>query len=190
MMLLMKDIVFDDSPLIREVSLPVELPLSKEDRKLILDMHEFLVNSQDEEISEKYQIRPGVGIAAVQLGVLKRMCAIHIIDFDEDGNIKNTTDYALVNPKVISYTEKKSYLKNGEGCLSVDKDVEGLVPRHAKITVEAYDALTDKEVKIVARGFLSICLQHELDHLDGKLFYDHIDKEHPTDPIQNAMIVE
>lgn len=189
-MLLMKDVVFDNNPLIRKVSLPVELPLSEEDEKLLLDMHEFLVNSQDEEIAKKYNLRPGVGIAAIQLGVLKRMCAIHIIDYDDDGNIKEIINYALVNPKIVSYTEKKSYLKNGEGCLSVDKEIEGLVPRHAKITVEAYDALSKKNIKIVARGFLSICLQHEMDHLDGLLFYDHIDKDHPKDPIPNAMIIE
>lgn len=189
-MLLMKDIIDDHDERIRQISQPVEMPLSKEDEQLLLDMHEFLVNSQDEELSEKYDLRPAVGIAAVQLGILKRMCAIHVLNYDSDGNIKNADDYALVNPKIVSYTEKQSYLKDGEGCLSVNEDVAGLVPRHAKVTVKGYDVLTKQDVTIVARGFLSICLQHELDHFDGKLFYDHINKEHPTAPIQGAMVIE
>ncbi|MFR7591176.1 MAG: peptide deformylase [Longibaculum sp.] len=189
-MLLMKDIIDDHHPLIREVSQPVDLPLSQEDEQLLLDMHEFLVNSQDEEMSEKYKLRPAVGIAAVQLGILKRMCAIHVLTYDKDGNVAKADDYALVNPKIVSYTEKVSYLKDGEGCLSVNDDVEGYVPRHAKVTVKGYDVLTHQDVTIVARGFLSICLQHELDHFDGKLFYDHINKEAPKAPILNAMVVE
>lgn len=189
-MILMKDIIDDSNPLVRQVSQPVELPLSQEDEKLLLDMHKYLVNSQEEEIAEQYGLRPGVGIAAVQLGVLKRMCAIHIIDYDEDGNIKEKTDYALVNPKIVSYTEKQSYLKDGEGCLSVNEEIEGYVPRHAKVTVKGYDAITHQDVTIVARGFLSICLQHELDHFDGKLFYDYINKEHPKMPLPNAMVID
>ncbi|WP_050635769.1 peptide deformylase [Candidatus Stoquefichus sp. SB1] len=189
-MLLMKDIIDDHHPLIREISKPVEMPLSQEDEQLLRDMHEFLVNSQDEEMSEKYQIRPAVGIAAVQVGVLKRMCAIHVLTYDDEGNIKKTDDYGLVNPKIVAYTEKKSYLKDGEGCLSVNDDVDGYVPRYAKVTVKGYDIFQKQDITIVARGFLSICLQHELDHFDGKLFYDHIDKEHPKAPIPNAMVVE
>ncbi|MEG0453118.1 MAG: peptide deformylase [Coprobacillus sp.] len=189
-MILMKDIVDDTNPLIRQISQPVDLPLSQEDRKVLMDMYEYLVNSQDEKLAEKYDLRPGVGMAAIQVGVLKRMCAIHVINYDDDGDIKSEDNYALVNPKVVSYTEKRSYLKDGEGCLSVNENFDGYVPRYAKITVKGYDALTDKEVKIVARGFLSICLQHELDHFDGKLFYDYINKENPKAPIPNAMIVD
>lgn len=189
-MLLMKDIIDDNSPLVRKVSEPVALPLSKEDEKLLLDMHQFVVNSQDEDISEKYDLRPAVGIAAVQVGVLKRMCAIHVVDYDNDGNIKKVHSYALANPKIVSYTEKKAYLKDGEGCLSVDYNVEGIVPRYAKVTVKGYDALTKKDVTIVARGFLSMCLQHELDHFEGTLFYDHINKENPKAPIPGAMVIE
>ena len=189
-MILMKDIIDDHHPLIREISKPVEMPVSEEDEKLLLDMHEFLVNSQDEEMSKKYQLRPAVGIAAVQLGILKRMCAIHVLTYDDEGNIKKADDYALVNPKIVSYTEKQSYLKDGEGCLSVNDEVQGYVPRYAKVTVKGYDVLTDQEVKIVARGFLSICLQHELDHFEGTLFYDRINKENPLAPIPNAMVID
>ena len=168
-MLLMKDIIDDSNELIRTVSKEVELPLSKENHDLLMKMHEFLVASQDEELSEKYDLRPAVGIAAIQLGIPKRMCAIHVLDYDEEGNVTKSTDYALANPKIVSYTPKQSYLKTGEACLSVPEDVKGDVPRHAKITVEGFDVLTNKDVKIVARGFLAICLQHELDHFEGKI---------------------
>lgn len=189
-MILMKDIIDDSNELIRTISKEVELPLSKEDHDLLMNMHEFLVASQDEDLSEKYDLRPAVGIAAIQLGIPKRMCAIHVLDFDEYGEVIKSTDYALANPKIVSYTPKQSYLKTGEACLSVLEDVQGYVPRHAKITVEGYDALTDKNVKIVARGYLAVCLQHELDHFDGVLFYDHINKDYPLMPIENAMVIE
>ena len=110
--------------------------------------------------------------------------------YDEEGNVTKSSDYALANPKIVSYTPKQSYLKTGEACLSVPEDVKGYVPRHAKITVEGFDVLTNKDVKIVARGFLAICLQHELDHFDGVLYYDHINKEYPLVPIENAMVIE
>ena len=167
-MLLMKDIIDDSNELIRTVSKEVELPLSKENHDLLMKMHEFLVASQDEELSEKYDLRPAVGIAAIQLGIPKRMCAIHVLDYDEEGNVTKSSDYALANPKIVSYTPKQSYLK----------------------TVEGFDVLTNKDVKIVARGFLAICLQHELDHFDGVLYYDHINKEYPLVPIENAMVIE
>ena len=112
-MLLMKDIIDDSNELIRTVSKEVELPLSKENHDLLMKMHEFLVASQDEELSEKYDLRPAVGIAAIQLGIPKRMCAIHVLDFDENGEVINSTDYALANPKIVSYTPKQSYLKTG-----------------------------------------------------------------------------
>lgn len=189
-MLLMKDIIDDTNELIRTKSKEVELPLSQENYDLLMKMHEFLVASQDEELSEKYDLRPAVGIAAIQLGIPKRMCAIHVLDYDEEGNVIKSTDYALANPKIVSYTQKQSYLKTGEACLSVLEDVQGYVPRHAKVTIEGYDALSKKNVKIVARGFLSVCLQHELDHFDGVLFYDHINKDYPLLPIENAMVIE
>lgn len=189
-MLLTKDIIDDKDKRIREVSKEVEMPISDEDRKTLLDMHEYLVNSQNPELSEKYDLRPGVGMAAIQLGIPKRMCAIYVCDYDEDGNVTKADSYGLVNPKIVSYTEKPSYLKDGEGCLSVNEDIQGYVPRHAKVTVEGYDILTDKMVRIVARGFLSICLQHELDHFDGILFYDRINKKAPFALIDNAMVIE
>ncbi len=189
-MITMKDIIDDSHEVLRQKSIEVPLPLSKEDHDLLMSMYEFLENSQDDEIAEKYGLRPGVGIAAVQLGVLKRMCAILIQDYNENGEVIDKVAYALVNPKIISYTPKLAYLKAGEGCLSVNEDHQGFVPRHAKVTIKAYDLLTDQEVTIVARGYHAIVFQHELDHFEGKLFYDYIDKYHPFLAKPNAMEIE
>lgn len=186
----MKDIIDDTDPLLRQKSQEVPLPLSKEDHDLILSMYEYLENSQDDEIAEKYGLRAGVGIAAIQLGIPKRMCAILIQDYDEDGNVTGKEAYALVNPKIVSYTPKMAYLKAGEGCLSVLNDHEGYVHRHAKVTIKGYDELTHQNVTIVARGYNAIVYQHELDHFEGKLFYDHINKDYPFMAQPNAMEIE
>lgn len=186
-MILLKDIIDDHNPLLREISQPVELPLSNEDRQLLMDMYEYLQNSQDDEKSEALDLRPGVGLAAIQVGVKKRMCAILIYDYDEDGEIIDKTAYALVNPKIISHSERMAYLLDGEGCLSVNEEHEGYVPRYAKVTIKAYDALTNQEIKIVARGYEAIVYQHELDHFDGHVFYDHINQENPFAKIENAL---
>ncbi len=189
-MITMEDILDDSNSILREKSVEVPLPLCDEDRELLKSMHEYLVNSQDDEIAEKYGLRPAVGIAAVQLGVLKKMCAVLVYDYDSEGNITNTTTYALANPKIISYTTKMAYLKAGEGCLSVNEEHPGYVHRHAKVTVKGYDLLTDSEVTVVARGYIAIVFQHELDHFDGKLFYDYIDPKYPNVPLPNAMEIE
>ena len=66
----------------------------------------------------------------------------------------------------------------GEGCLSVNRDVEGHVPRYARVTVEGYD-IDGNKIKVRAREELSIAFQHEIDHLNGILFYDRINKDKP-----------
>ena len=66
----------------------------------------------------------------------------------------------------------------GEGCLSINRDVEGIVPRYARVTVEGYD-IDGNKIRIRAREELAIAFQHEIDHLNGILFIDHIDKNNP-----------
>ena len=176
--------IVTDKNFLHQVCEEVSLPISDEEKKLLLDMVEYLKTSQDEELSEKYNIRPGVGLAANQVGVKKRMIAVYFID--EKGNINQ---YGLVNPKIISYSVKQSCLDNGEGCLSVPKDVEGYVYRYYKVTVKGFDILTNKEVTIKARDYLSIILQHEIDHLDGKLYTDRIDKNDPFKVIEDAIVI-
>lgn len=180
----MVKIIKDTNPIMRNKSLPVEMPLSKEDKKTLDEMLEYLILSQDEEYTKKHKIRSGVGLAAVQIGILKRMFVIYY------KNAKgNVVQYQLVNPKIIEESARKVALSSGEGCLSVDKDVEGLCHRHYKIKMKAFDALTNKEIEIVAREYDAIVLQHEYDHLDGLFYYDRINKMNPLMQEENELIL-
>ena len=179
-------IIKDDNPLIRQKSLDVELPLSKQDKDLLLDMLKYVDDSTIEELAEKYNLRPAVGISAIQVGVKKKMTAIII----KDGDVKKIYEYALVNPKIISNSIEKAYLSSGEGCLSVVDEHEGYIYRSARIKVKAYDLLQDKQIIIKAEGYLAIVLQHELDHFKGILFYDHINKNNPKYVDPDAIVIE
>lgn len=176
-------IVKDNEKSIREKCKPVELPLSKEDKELALSMVDYLIKSQDEEYAKKHNIRAGVGLAAPQIGINKRMFAIYYENEEEK------IQYALINPKIIQNSIKKVALASGEGCLSVDNDHPGYVYRYDKIIIKGYDAITDKEVTITARGYDAIVLQHEYDHLDGILYYDRINKDNPTLEIPNSYLI-
>ena len=176
-------IVKDSNPIMRQKSLPVSLPLSAEDKKTLDDMLEYLKLSQDEEYATKHNIRAGVGIAAIQIGLLKRMFCIYYEK--EEGVVQ----YQLVNPKIIEYSVKKCALANGEGCLSVDGEHPGLSHRYYKIKMAAFDALTNQDIIITARGYDAIVLQHEYDHLDGKFFYDRIDKNNPNQQLINEELI-
>ena len=172
-MLLMKDILDEKDKRLRKVSEEVTFPMTKEDKKNIQDMIEFLTNSQIPELSEKYDLRPGMGLAAVQIGVLKRyLVIVHEV---EEGKFDN---YVIVNPKIVSNSLEEIYVEGCEGCLSVNRDVEGIVPRYARVTVEGYDE-EGNEIRIRAREELAVAFQHEIDHLNGIMFTDHIDKNNP-----------
>jgi len=172
-MITMDDIIREGNPILREVAKEVELPASEEDRETLKSMMEFLINSQDEEIAKKYNLRAGIGLAAPQLGISKRMIAIYLLD-DNDKWHK----YAWFNPKIVSHSVEVTYLETGEGCLSVDRDVPGYVPRYARVKVKAFD-LNNKEVTVKLRGLAAIAVQHEIDHLNGIMFYDHINQDDP-----------
>ncbi|WEG11753.1 peptide deformylase [Pullulanibacillus sp. KACC 23026] len=172
-MLTMEDIVREGHPALRKVSKEVTLPPSEEEKEILQKMMEFLKNSQDDELAEKYKLRAGIGLAAPQIAINKRMIAIYLIE--EDGKVH---EYAWFNPKIISHSVEETYLESGEGCLSVDREVEGYVPRYARIRVKAYD-LSGKEVSVKLKGLAAIAVQHEIDHLDGIMFYDRINKEDP-----------
>lgn len=179
-------IIKDDSELIRQKSIDVALPLSDEDRNLLLDMLKYVDNSTIEEIAQRDNLRPAVGISAIQVGVPKKMTAI--ILKDENGN--KVYEYALINPKIISNSIEKSCLSTGEGCLSVIEDHQGYVYRSSRVKVKGFDILQNKEIIIQASDYLAIVLQHELDHFKGILFYDHINKSNPMYEDPNATIIE
>ncbi|WP_174733763.1 peptide deformylase [Mesobacillus harenae] len=182
-MLTMDDIIRDGHPALRKIAVDVPLPASDEDKNILASMIEYVKNSQNPEIAEEYNLRPGIGIAAPQINVSKRMIAVHLED--DQGNLFS---YALFNPRIVSHSVEKSYLTTGEGCLSVDYSVPGYVPRYARITVSATD-IVGNPVKLRLKGLPAIAFQHEIDHLNGVMFYDHIDKNDPFKPIENAVPV-
>lgn len=172
-MLKTKDIIDEKNKILRKISKEVVFPLTKEDKKNIHDMVEYLTNSQIEEKALEYDLRPGMGMAAIQIGVLKRYITI-VHEIDE--GVFDT--YIVINPKIVSNSMEKIYVDMGEGCLSVNREVEGIVPRYARVTIEGFDELGNK-IRIRAREELAIAFQHEIDHLNGILFTDHIDKKNP-----------
>lgn len=110
----------------------------------------------------------GIGLAANQIGLLER---IIVMDCSEEQN----QQYIMINP-VITVATGETAIE--EGCLSAPT-IRGLVPRHEFVTVEYQDAYGEKHT-LDAEGLLAICIQHEIDHLDGIMFFDHfkrIDKD-------------
>ena len=172
-MLKMADILDENDKTLRKKSEEVTFPLSKEDQKAIDNMIEYLKNSQTPELSEKYKLRPGMGLSAVQIGILKRYYVV--VHEYEEGKFDT---YVLVNPKIKSNSQELIYVEEGEGCLSVNRYVEGIVPRYARVTMEAYDRDGNK-IEVRGREELAVVFQHELDHLNGVMFFDHIDKKNP-----------
>lgn len=179
-------IIKDDNSLIRQKSKDVELPLSEENKQLLMDMLQYVEDSTDEEKAVENNLRPAVGISAIQVGIPLKMTAVVIKDENNEVQYK----YALVNPKIVSNSVEKAALCTGEGCLSVEEKHEGYVYRSARVKVRGYDILQDKEITIVAKDYLAIVLQHELDHFKGVLFYDYISKDNPYYELDNSIIIE
>lgn len=155
---------------LRSISEDVVFPLSDKEKELINDMVKHLTYSQIEKYSEKYNLRPGMGLAFPQVGINKRV--IVIVDEYDEGKFEN---YVVVNPVIVSNSNEMIAAEAGEGCLSVNREVDGHVLRYARVTVEGYDVDGNK-IRIRAREDLSIAFQHEIDHLNGILFFDRIDK--------------
>ena len=166
-------ILDESNNILHKKSSNVTFPLDEETKKLIDDSLTYLEMSQIEEYSEKYDLRPGMGLSFVQIGILKRRFVVS--EEIEEGKFNR---YVVINPRVKSMSEELIYVGEGEGCLSVNREVEGIVPRHARITVEAYDENGDL-YDIRVREDMAVAFQHELDHLDGILFVDKIDKKNP-----------
>lgn len=136
---------------LRGIAEPVEV-VDKRIRKLIDNMAETMYDA------------PGIGLAANQVGELKN---IVIIDINRDG--ESTGLLTFVNPEII---EASGITKVEEGCLSVPEFFSE-VKRCEKVRVKAVD-LNGKPFEIEAKGMLAVALQHEIDHLNGKLFIDHL----------------
>ena len=178
-MLKTSDILDEKNKILHQKSKNVTFPLDEQDKKLIEDSLNYLRLSQDEEEAEKLGLRAGMGLAFVQLGILKR---IFVISYKtEEGNF---IEYTVINPKLISYSNELIYVSEGEGCLSVNRDVDGIIGRHARITVGFYD-IDGNYIEERVREEIAVCFQHEMDHLDGILFTDKIDTKNPFKNMNN-----
>ena len=140
---------------LREISEPVKLPLSAEDRRTLDEMYAYI----------KDPANGAVGLSAIQIGIAKRMCVIRIVG-------DKTIGYKLVNPRIIRHSATKVGMP--EGCLSVPEEHDEEIPRYDAIAVMAYDAIQNKNIIIDAHGWLARVLQHEIDHMDGILYIDYI----------------
>ena len=175
----MLKIVKDTAKSLHSRCAPVEDPRSPEIKATLDEMTKYLKDSQDPAFREKNpSVREGVGLAAPQVGINKRMLVIYYPSVSEEGKF---VEYQLVNPLIVSQSIRQCYLESGEGCLSVNREVEGIVPRYARATFRAYDENGD-EYTIRVREDISIAFQHEMDHLNGILFIDYID---PANPYKN-----
>ena len=149
-----KKILIEPDPILRKISAPLE-KVDKHTRKLMDDMLETMYEA------------PGIGLAAVQVGVLKRLIVIDISKGEQEKN-----PLFLINPEITFKSSKTSIFE--EGCLSLPghfAEIERPAECHLK-----YLDYNGKEKKLTAEGILATCIQHEIDHLDGVLFIDYLSK--------------
>tara|TARA_Y100000817_G_scaffold310055_1_gene300095 strand:- start:469 stop:993 length:525 start_codon:yes stop_codon:yes gene_type:complete len=149
-----KKIVIEPDPILRKESEPVE-KVDDQLRRLLDDMLETMYAA------------PGIGLAAVQVGILKRLI---VIDISKDKEKKDPL--FLINPKIISKSKQTSTYE--EGCLSLPGHFAE-IERPAECQINFID-YNGKKKEIKANGLLSTCIQHEVDHLNGVLFIDYLSK--------------
>ncbi|MFA7413030.1 MAG: peptide deformylase [Rhizobium sp.] len=149
-----KPLIILPDPILRQVSNPVER-VDSDIRKLAEDMLETMYDA------------PGIGLAAIQVGVPRRLL---VIDVAREGEEKQPL--VFINPEIVASSDTRSVYE--EGCLSIP-DYYAEVERPATVTVRSIDR-EGKEQLTEAEGLLATCLQHEIDHLNGVLFIDHISR--------------
>ncbi|WP_375621999.1 peptide deformylase [Bartonella sp. TT119HLJHH] len=152
----MRSLVTLPDPILREVSKPVER-VDSALQKLADDMLETMYNAK------------GVGLAAIQIGIPLRMLVIDVSGNSEDEQKK---PLVIINPEILWLSDERNIYK--EGCLSIP-DYFAEVERPKRLCVR-YQDREGKQIEIEADDLLATCLQHEIDHLDGRLFIDYISK--------------
>ena len=120
-----------------------------------------------ESMLETMYFSSGIGLAAIQTGILKRIIVIDLKSGEEDVSLREP--HVFINPKIV---EQSGTTVSEEGCLSVI-EFRGEIERAEKIIVE-YQDVSGKIQEMAAEDMMSICLQHEIDHLNGVLFIDHL----------------
>ena len=151
-----RKIVIEPDPILRKKSENLE-KVDDELRALLDDMLDTMYAA------------PGIGLAAVQIGILKRLI---VIDISKDKDKEKKNPLFLINPEIISRSKKTSIYE--EGCLSLPGHYAE-IERPAECQIKFVD-YNGKEKELKATGLLSTCIQHEVDHLDGKLFIDYLSK--------------
>jgi len=149
-----KPLIILPDPLLRQASKPIE-QIDTEIQRLADDMLETMYDA------------PGIGLAAIQIGVPRRML---VIDVAREGEEKKPL--VFINPEIVASSDERSVYE--EGCLSIP-DYYAEVERPARVTVKHLDR-DGKELVTEAEGLLATCVQHEIDHLNGVLFIDHISR--------------
>jgi peptide deformylase len=189
----MDDIIREGNPTLRAVAEDVTFPLSDQEIILGEKMMQFLHHSQDPVMAEKLGLRGGVGVAAPQLDISKRIIAVLVPNpEDADGNPPKeaySLQEVMYNPKIVAHSVQDAALGDGEGCLSVDRNVPGYVVRHARVTVEYFTKDGEKK-RIKLKGYNSIVVQHEIDHTNGIMFYDRINPNNPFEIKEGLLILE
>ncbi len=150
----LRDIIILPDKRLRLVSLPAK-KIDAEIRRLVEDMFETMYEA------------PGIGLAAIQVGVPKRVITMDLAKKDDPKDPR-----VFVDPQILWRSEDKATYE--EGCLSIPEYYEE-VERPAKVRVKFLD-LAGTQQELEASGLFATCLQHEIDHLDGVLFIDHISK--------------
>ena len=149
-----KDIITVPNDILKKISEPI-VKVGVNEKKLINDLFETMYNSK------------GIGLAAVQVGILKRVLVIDVSGKDEKKN-----PMSFINPVIKNLSDETSVYE--EGCLSIPETFIEI--ERPKICEVEYIDLDGKKKTIKCEGLLSTCLQHEINHLDGKLIIDHLSK--------------
>jgi len=139
--------------------------LRKQTKAVTVFDHELETTTQS--MLETMYVSSGVGLAAIQAGILKQIIVVDLKSGEED--ITQREPHVFINPKIV---KQSGTTFSEEGCLSVI-EFRGEIQRAEKIIVE-YQDVTGKLQKMEAEEMMSICLQHEIDHLNGVLFIDHL----------------
>ena len=151
---MLRKILIEPDPILRKKCEPLE-KVDKEIKKLMDDMLETMYAA------------PGIGLAAIQVGILKRLVVIDISKAEEKKN-----PIFLINPQIIHKSKKTSVYE--EGCLSLPGQFAE-IERPAECTLKYVD-YNGREKELKAEGLLATCVQHEVDHLNGILFIDYLSK--------------
>ena len=154
----LREIIILPDKQLRLVSKPVE-KVTTEIRKLADDMFETMYDA------------PGIGLAAIQVAEPVRLITMDLAKKNEEGEV-NPQPRVFINPEILSSSEETSVYE--EGCLSIPEYYEE-IERPAKVRVRFTD-LDGKVHEEEAEGLFATCIQHEIDHLNGVLFIDHISK--------------